>query len=142
VREVRNRDNFLRVYYGSPAGCGTANTTPLDNEKLANPRDPDELLWPPADGEPYTAADDAYTLIQWDADKINTGVSSLSRLNATYLRSNEAALLTPSSLLGRTRPEIGLHTMGRGAENAYFDDFGLNVVYYADPADVTTPIQE
>lgn len=140
AREVRTRDNFIRAYYGSAAGCGTSNTNPLDNEKLANPRNPTELAWPPVDGDPYTAEDDSFTLIQWDLDKINSSVSSFSRLTATQLRSNE--LVTPSSLLGRTRPEIGLHAMGRGSENIYFDDFGLSVVSNDNPADVTAPIQE
>jgi hypothetical protein len=141
VNEVRNRDNFIRVYYGSPDGCGTPNTDPLDNERHANPRHPAELHWPPADGEVYTADDDYFTLIQWDADKINTGVSSFDRLTATQLRSNASDLLTPSGPLGQTRPELGLHALGKGALNTYFDDFGLTVTFQG-PVDITSPLQE
>jgi prepilin-type N-terminal cleavage/methylation domain-containing protein len=141
AQEVRARDNFIRAYYGSPDGCGTPNTDPFDNERSANPRDPTELNWPPAEGDPYTAADDAFTLIQWDTDKIHSAVSSFSRLTATQLRSNESVLLTPNGPLGQTRPELGLHAMGKGAENTYFDDFGLTVTFDG-PVDVTAPIQE
>ncbi|MDJ0782712.1 MAG: prepilin-type N-terminal cleavage/methylation domain-containing protein [Desulfosarcinaceae bacterium] len=141
VQEVRSRDNFIRAYYGSPLGCGTANSDPLDNQRLANPRDPTELNWPPEEGEPYTAADDAFTLIQWDASNVNASVASFTRLNTTQLRSDEPALLTPNGPLGQTRPELGLHALGKGAENTYFDDFGLTVTFDG-PLDITSPVQE
>jgi prepilin-type N-terminal cleavage/methylation domain-containing protein len=141
VQEVRARDNFIRVYYGSPKGCGTSNDDPLDNIRLANPRDSEELHWPPADGEAYTAADDYFTLIQWDSDKINTSVSSFARLTATQLRSNESVLLTPEGPLGQTRAELGLHALGKGAANTYFDDFGLTVTFNR-LVDITSPLQE
>lgn len=141
VQEMRDRDNFIRVYYGSPNGCGTPNTDVLDNERHANPRDSEELHWPPADGEVYTANDDYFTLIQWDSDKINTSVSSFNRLTATQLRSNESDLVTPDGPLGQTRPELGLHALGKGAENTYFDDFGLTVTFQG-PVDITSPLQE
>jgi hypothetical protein len=136
----RERDNFIRAYYGSPKGCGTSNTDDRDYERHANPRDPEELHWPPADGEDYTADDDYFTLIQWDSDKINS-VSTFERLTATQLRSNEPALITSTEPLSQTRPELGLHALGKGAENIYFDDFGLTVTYQSIE-DITSPIQE
>jgi prepilin-type N-terminal cleavage/methylation domain-containing protein len=141
VKEMRNRDNFIRAYYGSPDGCGMPNTDDLDNERHANPRDSAELHWPSTDGEVYTADDDYFTLIQWDSDKIHAGVTSFARLTATQLRSNESVLLTPEGPLGETRPELGLHALGKGALNTYFDDFGLTVTFQG-PEDITSPIQE
>jgi type II secretory pathway pseudopilin PulG len=139
VRGVRSRDNFIRVYFGSATGCGIPNSDPLDNERSPYPRNPDELIWPPADGEPYTPDVDTFTLIEWDA--INSNVTSLAQLTASQLRSNETDLLTPEGPLGQTRPEIGLHALGHGATKAYFDDFGLTVTFDG-PVDITSPVQE
>jgi hypothetical protein len=139
VRGVRTRDNFIRVYFSSASGCGTPNSDPLDNERSPYPRNPSELIWPPNDGDPLLPEDDVYTLIEWDA--INTSLGSLVALNPTYLRSNEADLLTPDGPLGQTRPELGLHALGHGAPAVYFDDFGLSVSFDG-PLDITSPIQE
>ena len=133
------RENHIITYLGSQAGCGTASSNRFDNEKHANPRGQAELNWPPAEGQPWSAQMDYFTQIRWDA--LNPAVTSAELLNDTIIRSNEAVLLTLANGLDRSRPEIGLISMGKGAENVYFDDFGLTALAY-DPLDIDVAIQE
>ena len=132
----RARDNYIQAYYGTESGCGTPNTDPLDGEKHPYPIDPPELLWPPDEGDPWTADKDYFTLIQWDAfnDAVGTiePVNSLDRPN-TLIRSSETAI--PG--LGST---LGLHTFGKGSLSIYFDDFGYQS-FVDQPVAISQPIQ-
>ncbi len=137
------RANFLRVYFGSHDPIGTANADPLDVEKHANLRGQSQLNWPPNDGQPWTVENDYFTLITWDA--LNTGVTTIDlvadkQFPGCIVKSTESLFFSPSSGLP-ARSEIGLHAFGDGAQNIYFDDFGLR----ADvplAVSVGPPIQE
>ncbi|MFC1859421.1 hypothetical protein ACFL9U_15535 [Thermodesulfobacteriota bacterium] len=125
VQGSRERDNYIRAYYGYNSSCGTPNNDPLDFEKLANPRG--EANWPPDEVADWAAENDYFHLVQWDA--INGSVSSLTLTSSVdepnaILRSSQSELLTPTSGTFN-RPEIGLHAFGHGSTNVYFDDFAV-----------------
>ena len=136
-----DRDNYLRAYYGYRDACGTASAQYLDEDKQANPRG--TLNWPPNNVSDWEAANDYFTLVQWDA--INPAVATLEIVNAAaepnaVIRSWEPELLT-DPFGAFTDVELGLHAGGKGALNAYFDDFGLKAVIERGSG-ATAPIQE
>lgn len=119
----RARDNYIRVYYGDKNGYGTPGVDPLDYDKHGNPRG--EVHWPPDEVEDWSAANDYFTLVQWD--EVNSTVSSLDKVSSidepdAILRTNE---LTTST--GALATEIGLHTFGNYSTRVYFDDFWLQI---------------
>ncbi|NNF98031.1 MAG: prepilin-type N-terminal cleavage/methylation domain-containing protein [Desulfobacteraceae bacterium] len=161
----RARDNFLKAYYGSQAGFGIANSDPLDSERLAYPRNPSALEWPGKDERRWAAEKDFFRLIQWDAvnntDFVANSFSAImtkddiSLINPvdyprTIVRSNTwvtdpdtfPELVIKTNKASLNRPELGLHTFGKGSTSVYFDDFGLNALFQADPKITTPPIQE
>jgi len=134
VQECREKDNFIRAYYGLPNSCGTSDNDPFNDERRAHVRG-QSLQWPPdAIGE-WEADNDYFTLIQWDGYNPNIvyeptesptepgteKVYSLDEPNV-IIRTN---VLTTSETWTGDRPELGLHTFGHGSTNVYFDDFGL-----------------
>ena len=123
VQGYRDRDNYIKAYYGDLSGYGTANANPLDYSKCGNPRG--EVHWPPDEVEDWAPDNDYFTLIQWDAINTSVGsvalIPSLSEPNA-IIRTN--AITTPSSGTFDW-PELGLHTFGTNSTNVYFDDFAL-----------------
>jgi prepilin-type N-terminal cleavage/methylation domain-containing protein len=128
--------HFIKAYYGTESGCGTPNTDPLDSEKGANPIDPANLNWPPDEGDPWTEEKDNFTLIQWDA--LNSAVGTVELIDAldqpnTIVRSSETALMNDGSTLG-------LHTVGGGSLNVYFDDFAYQS-FVDQPVAISQPIQ-
>jgi prepilin-type N-terminal cleavage/methylation domain-containing protein len=128
--------HFIKAYYGTESGCGTPNTDPMDGEKGANPIDPANPNWPPDEGDPWTEEKDNFTLIQWDA--INSDVGTVELVDAleqpdTVVRSWETALMDDGSTLG-------LHTVGSGSLNVYFDDFAYQS-FVDQPVAVSQPIQ-
>ncbi|MFC1515993.1 choice-of-anchor J domain-containing protein [Thermodesulfobacteriota bacterium] len=123
-----SRGNYIKAYYGNTSDCGTPNDCALDQNKHGYPRG-DDLNWPPEDLDDWAAANDDYTLVQWD--EVNAAVStvdvipSLDEPNA-LIESTESILFTPTATsLETTRSELGLHTFGKGSLNIFFDDFGL-----------------
>jgi hypothetical protein len=119
--------NYIRAYYGDPAGSGNPNDDPLDDAKQGNPRNPTNVNWPPDQVKDWSAEADYFTLVQWDA--VNDGavatvglIPSLAEPGAVI---ESTALITPNSSLATTRAELGLHAFGKGAQNVYFDDFAL-----------------
>jgi prepilin-type N-terminal cleavage/methylation domain-containing protein len=123
----RLKDNYIRVYYGNTSNLGTANANPLDNNRLANARlaPSGEVTWPKDDVADWAAANDYFTLVQWDntlnLDAGDTRLGTGSELNA-IIRTN--ALTTPSSGTF-AQVELGLDTWGATSTSVYFDDFGL-----------------
>ncbi len=138
-RFAGERVNDIRVYIGDTDPHGIANDNPLDNKRLANPRN--QIDWPP-DGVDDTSADnDYFTLVQWDAnvdgsvDRLGTG----KELNA-IIRSD--ALTSPAA--GEfTQAELGLHTWGWSSTDVYFDDFAIQLEGSAGGSmGFLSPIQE
>ena len=138
---IISRANYIRAYYGDVSGYGTPNNDPFDYEKLGNPRNPANVSWAPDEVDDWSADNDYFTLVQWD--DINTSrmqsndntkrsvrfIQSLDEPGAV-IRSTEPILFTPSSgVFNRT--ELGLHTMGQGSLNVYFDDFALQTEIYS-----------
>jgi type II secretory pathway pseudopilin PulG len=131
--------NTIKVFYASQGGSGAANGDTLDPDTLPYPRrqDADPFRWPPDEDENWTTAEDYFRLVQWDA--IN-GDPALNLDALTYIdddnRTVENALLRSydpdlqSPPLGQPVPaELGLHAYGEGADNVYFDDFGLRLFF-------------
>jgi hypothetical protein len=132
----RVQDHFIQAYYGTASGCGTPNTDPLDGEKHAYPIDPPDLIWPPDEGEPWTADNDYFQLVQWDA--LNHAVGTVASVNSrdqpdTRIRSSEAVLTGSGATLG-------LHTFGKGFLDLYFDDFGYQS-FIDQPVAISQPVQ-
>jgi hypothetical protein len=138
---IISRANYIRAYYGDISGYGTPNADPFDYEKHGNPRNPANVNWAPDEVDDWSADNDYFTLIQWD--EINTSImqtddgsersvrfiQSLGEPGAV-IRSTEPVLFTPSSgVFNRT--ELGLHTLGQGSLNVYFDDFALQTEFYS-----------
>jgi len=134
VSNPRPKDNFIRAYYADPTGCGTPDGDLLDERRLAYSRG-DDIQWPPdnLDGDCHWTADkDYFTLVQWDyvncpvedgdVDTIER-ISSLCEPDA-ILRSSESKLLTLDTD-ELSDSELGLHALGHGARNVYFDDFAI-----------------
>lgn len=121
--------HFVKAYYGTPSGCGTPNTDPLDGEKGPNSIDPAALNWPPDEGDPLVAEKDNFTLIQWDA--VNVGATGIDAQQTIVQIDN------PLTALGST---LGLHTFGNGSLNVYFDDFGYQS-FVDQPVAISQPIQ-
>lgn len=126
----RQKDNYIRVYYGNTSNLGTANATPLDNNRLGYARMAisGEATWPKDDVVDWLAANDYFTLVQWNSNlNLDAGDARLgtgTELNA-IIRTN--ALTTPSSGTF-TRPEVGLDTWGSSSTSVYFDDFGIQTL--------------
>jgi prepilin-type N-terminal cleavage/methylation domain-containing protein len=125
----RLKDNYIRAYYGKTAAAGSANSTPTDNNRLANPvltSTGQSLTWPVDNVTEWAAANDYFTLVQWTA--INSGAGGSIALLGTGTEANAIVrtnmLVTPSSGTF-TQPEVGLDTWGNGSTYTFFDDFGL-----------------
>lgn len=127
VTGFRARDNYIQVYYGDRIGYGIPNSTPLDNEKLANPRitSPTQTLkWPSKDANDTTPLTDYYTTVQWDGynspavSLLGTGLEKDTIIRTSQLTTGPG--YSPD-------PEIALHTFGKDvySTSVYFDDFGL-----------------
>ncbi len=149
--------NIIMAYFASENGIGTPNTDPLDPNAAAYPRlgISDSLQWPPFvdaqgnwtdDDGVFTAAEDIFRIIQWDAINSNA-VFIPFRTNAQGIIPNAAiqshhddlqTLDFPSIL---TQDEFGLHTLGDGALNTYFDDFGIRIVVAQDNI-IPAPLQQ
>lgn len=120
------RANFIRAYYGDVAGCGSPDVDPFDDLRSANARS-DIIHWPPDAVADWAADQDHFTLIQWD--QVNLAVTSAVRVDSenepdAIIRSDESVLLSPDTGVF-DKPELGLHSFGKGALNVYFDDFAV-----------------
>jgi prepilin-type N-terminal cleavage/methylation domain-containing protein len=145
------RTNVIRIFYATPdtnVCAAIGDDTPFDDVLRCYPRGTSPLLWPPDltnDGElNWPDTDDYFRQIQWDA--INTSVSNLAVQNSqvepdAIIVYHHDSLQTPASGGLGDRPEIGLHAMGTGATNIYFDDFGLQLAHRSH-AIIPTPVQQ
>lgn len=133
LNPIISRANYIRAYYGDVGGFGTPNDNPLDYQRHGNPRDPENVNWPPDEVEDWSAENDYFTLIQWD--EINTAIASVELMQSldepgAIIRSTESVLFTPTA--GPfNRTELGLHAYGHGALNVYYDDFALQTEIYS-----------
>lgn len=124
-----SRGNYIKAYYGNTSDCGTPNDCALDQNKHGYPRGTADLNWPPEDLDDWAAANDYYTLVQWD--EVNAAVTTVDIIPSVdepnaLIESTESILFTPiATSLETTRSELGLHTFGKGSLNIFFDDFGL-----------------
>lgn len=147
--------NVIQVFYANANGFGGGDTDPLNRITRPYGRlniDPEltDLQWPPEldgtgnwtdrDGN-WTAAEDYFRLVQWDAvnDANVTGLTAIPFFEATsglinsaiiqshYHQSDSDTLQTPDFPAIFENPELGLHTFGDGSENVFFDDFGIEL---------------
>ncbi|MEI7636486.1 MAG: type II secretion system protein [Syntrophus sp. (in: bacteria)] len=158
----RQKDNYIRVYYGSqlaiPTGT-TGNAYPLGNIRLANTRlaAGGAVPWPvdnvagpvvvPVNPTLWAANNDYFTLVQWNTtsgqNQLNAGngeaiLGTGSELNA-IVRLN--ALHSPSSGTF-TQPEVGLDTWGNSSTSVYYDDFGIQTASPAQTQGFLPAIQQ
>jgi type II secretory pathway pseudopilin PulG len=129
--------NIIKTYYARATGIDSGNTDPLDPVAHTYPRrvENDPFRWPPDEDENWTAPEDYFRLVQWDEinDENVPNLGALSYIdddNRTVenavLRSYDPDLQSPP--LGQpVSTELGLHAYGEGADNVYFDDFGLRL---------------
>jgi len=121
VTGFRSKDNFIKVYYGKAADCGTPpDGSLLDDQKYGIGRG--DLQWPPDSASEWESVNDYFTLVQWDA--VAGGVSLLSTGDEPDAMVRSDTLTSPDSDV-YSQPELGLHTLGHGSTNVYFDDFAV-----------------
>jgi hypothetical protein len=132
------KDNYIRAYYGhfDTTDSGTANDVATDVNKRGNPRG--QINWPPDTLSGWAGSTDYFRQVRWDV--VNTAeVDTLTRLvskNAeggekeVVVKTAEPTFLTPDIGLV-TQPEFGLHTLGDGSANIFFDDFALQLDAHA-----------
>jgi|GEM_PF-4385959 len=123
VTGYRAKDNYIKAFYGLTTGQAAGNTNPFDQIRLPNPRPAPQgqLNWLPEEGEDYTADDDYFTIVQWQAvDPAALLMGQGNELNA-IIRTDTHVSPDSGSF---TDNELGLHTWGYNAE-IFFDDFGI-----------------
>ena len=67
----RSKDNYIWAFYGDTSAHGTSNATPLDNNRLANPRN-GSLAWADTYMADWNALNDHFRLVQWNPNLLNT----------------------------------------------------------------------
>ncbi len=67
----RSKDNYIWAFYGDVSAHGTSNSTPLDNNRLANPRN-GSLAWADTYMADWNALNDHFRLVQWNPNLLNT----------------------------------------------------------------------
>jgi hypothetical protein len=155
VTGYRERENLIRAYYGTHTACGSGGDTDrfnynrLANERVTETSTRQTLAWPAEPDQAWTAETDHFIQIQWDdvnpaavtALRPDTGASAEP---GAMIRAWASDLIIPaeSTLEVASRPEIGLHTFGKGAENIFFDDFGLLSIVRLAPTTITGAVQQ
>ena len=124
VTAVRTRDNFIRAYLASTGECG-GNTDGTDPVRRAVERG--TVQWPSASLDDWPADNDYFTIVDWDAAGTGVTVSGEPGATRSVVRSDTLG----SSQLAT--PELGLHALGHGATNVYFDDFAVQTTLGAKP---------
>jgi prepilin-type N-terminal cleavage/methylation domain-containing protein len=136
VTNTAARRNFIQAYYGAQNGVSPPTSADLaglyqyDQQRLSNlfgtaNWPPNPIYLSPPD-PPFSGTNDYFTLVQWN-DAVQ-GATRMADENGEYtiIASNQADLFTPiDTYIPYTRPELGLHAIGHGAENAYFKDFAV-----------------
>jgi len=135
-----SQTNIIKAYYASETGNPPGNSDPLDAHTLAYPRrsSGESLEWFAEEGGNWTADQDYFRLIQWDA--VNSGdVANLASIPDLFggtiatdnvvLSHYHPDLQTPPTSSALGLPELGLHAYGTGTTNIYYDDFGFKLVF-------------
>ncbi len=137
--DTERKVNIIKTYYARASGSDAGNTDPLDPVAHTYPRrgENDPFRWPPYEDDNWTAEEDYFRLVQWDAinDDNVTGLEEITFIdddNRTVenavIRSYDTDLQSPPLGLPIST-ELGLHAYGAGADNVYFDDFGLRLFF-------------
>ncbi len=122
--------NIIKTYYASAAGSGSASSDPTDPDTRPYPRlqTDDPFRWPPYEDDNWTADEDYFRLVEWDAINTVAGLAYVDGSGQSVIRSYNADLQSPP-LNSAVNVELGLHAFGGGADNVYFDDFGLKLYF-------------
>jgi hypothetical protein len=138
VQGFKARDNYLQAYYGNKDGNGTPDGNPYDQQRQPNAAG--IANWPVDPGEPLTPANDYYTLVQWNWD-VDASISRLQDENGKFTIIATDTLTSPTGIFPFNRPELGLHAIGDGAENVFYDDFAIQLDVQSGSG-FLTPIQQ
>jgi hypothetical protein len=129
----RTRDNYLWVFYADPSAHGTVDTSPLNNNRLSEARS-STIQWPVADMADWSASEDKFTLVQWNAS-LNTGSDGDSTLRRMGTGNELNAILRTnrwgSASFTSSIPELGVVSLGDYSVNTYFDDFAYKLLFAA-----------
>jgi prepilin-type N-terminal cleavage/methylation domain-containing protein len=123
----RPRDNYIHAFYATTSALGTANANPLDNNRLGVARlsSSGASTWPVDDIADWAAANDSFTLVQWNDDlNLDSGDIRMGTGNELHSIIRTDRLVTASSGTF-SNPELGLDTWGTHSTYVYFDDFAL-----------------
>ena len=129
----RPQDNFIKVFVGSSTDGGSSDSA-LDANRRPLPRG--TVKWPPRDISAWSPYIDYFTLVQWDA--VNENIADLSApvgLTELIDEDDYTTVIRTNSLQSTetAAPELGLHAVGNGATDVYFDDFGVQTTLGAKP---------
>lgn len=166
------RVNEIEIFYGTTTQNGDVTvtpTTPLDNNRLANPRCvptydgsgnliPCKGNWPPAVLNTLESADDKFTLVSgWSAwnngaattfPYTNTRTSPECKFELAGSGNEANAIIRTNCYITTTYPantnnEVGLSAFGAAvAGNVYFDDFGISTGGTGGGKGFIIPIQQ
>lgn len=122
--------NIIKAFYASSTSSGAADSDPMDPDTRAYPRLQGDapFRWPPYEDDNWTAEQDYFRLVRWDAINSLAGLSYVDGSDQTVIRSFDEDLQSPP-LNSAVNAELGLHAYGAGADNVYFDDFGLRLYF-------------
>jgi Tfp pilus assembly protein PilX len=132
------RDNYIQAYYGNKDGDGTPDGNPYDQQR--QPNDIGLANWPPDPGDSLAAETDYYTLVQWNYD-VDASVSRLQDEDGKFTIIATDTLTSPTGIFPYSRPELGLHAMGDGVTNVFYEDFAIQLDVQSGSG-LLTPIQQ
>jgi type II secretory pathway pseudopilin PulG len=138
VQAFKTRDNYIKAYYTDLAGNDTPDGNPIDHKRIGNL--PGMANWPPDDGDTLTATNDYYTLVRWNFD-VDASVSRLPDDDGKFTIIATDTHTSSTGIFPFSRPELGLHAMGDGTENVFYDDFAIQLDVQSGSG-FLTPIQQ
>ena len=124
VDDYQSKTNFIKAFYGETTGDATGDADPFNVVRKPNPRPATALNWMPQEGDDYTADDDYFTLVQWDAVQGSASLTGYGNELNAIIRTDTHT--TPISGTFADN-EVGIHTWGSNYD-IYFDDFGLRLL--------------
>lgn len=130
------KKNYIKVYYGSTAAPGTANTREIntdgtpDNNRLANTRG--SVNWEPDDVTQITTGNDYMSLVKWTGTSTDTKTSFLPASGSSATVVVDWDLTTPNldsspSVTDFTGDAPAVFSSSDNATSTYFDDFAIQM---------------
>jgi hypothetical protein len=130
--EYRPRDNYIWAFY-TDTSDHSSDATAANNVHLGQSRG--SVNWPVTDVPAWSAAEDKFALVQWNAS-LNTAQDSTLLIMGSGKEANAIVRsqkwTTGAYTSGSFPPEIGIVSLGSTSVDAYFDDLSFYLRGAAD----------